>query len=146
MLHETQRNSLFYDTECMPPLPSVYIYSMSASIELGVLFLYCLLVPGTPVKIHIASILKKVPNFKNSAQEKKKERKKAIHRHRPTDILSNTMHQLLGSRKRGQDMANTKLQLQVTNNGRYMCDKKMQCMTIYKININKKMCKLICNL
>ena len=77
MSHETQHNSLFYDTECMPPLLSVYKYNMSASIELGVLFLYCLLVPGTPVTIHITSILIRcLISTMQPRKERKKERKK----------------------------------------------------------------------
>jgi len=46
---------------------------------------------------------------KGRKKERKKgikaERKKVIHRYRPTDMLTNTTHQLAGSRKRGQDMA-----------------------------------------
>jgi hypothetical protein len=49
---------------------------MSASIELGVWFLYCLLVPGTPVTIHSTSILNRCLI---SRIQQRKERKKESH-------------------------------------------------------------------
>jgi len=74
----------------MPPLPSAYKYSMSASIELGVLFLYCLLVPGTPVTIHITSILIRCLISKNAAQEGTKKRKKGRKKERKEERKSYT--------------------------------------------------------
>jgi hypothetical protein len=56
---------------------------MSTSIELGVLFLYYLLVPGTPVIIHITSTLTgaKFQEFSTGERKKESHTQAQTHRH-----------------------------------------------------------------